>query len=291
MRRYVHGLGTDEPIVWYEGAGTANKNWLYTDHLGSVVATANTTGASTATYTYGPYGEPDTTNGIRFRYTGQQLIGELGLYYYKARFYSPVLGRFLQTDPIGYKDDQNLYAYVGSNSVNRTDPSGLKAAEAAALGAAFGSAMSRNWSDSVAALQNDGLAGVAMKGLEGLPVAGAVAGGVGFVRGAAKGMAEASNVANAGRLAEQLTVQSAKSPFTAAGTLTEEAIAGSRQIISSDQIKNAAVPAGFGKYATETFDSLAGKFQAHFYKNPNTGETFFGADYKAIFNSMSGVQK
>ena len=149
------------------------------------MATANTTGASTATYNYGPYGEPNTTTGIRFRYTGQQLIGELGLYYYKARFYSPALGRFLQTDPIGYKDDQNLYAYVGSNAVNRTDPSGLKAAEAAALAAAFGSAMSRNWSDSVAALQNDGLAGAAMKGLEGLPAAGAVAGGVGGVRGAA----------------------------------------------------------------------------------------------------------
>ena len=139
MRRYVHGPGTDEPIVWYEGGTTANKNWLYSDHLGSVVATANTTGASTATYTYGPYGEPNTATGIRFRYTGQQLIGELGLYYYKARFYSPALGRFLQTDPIGYKDDQNLYAYVGSNSVNRTDPSGLAAKEAAALAAALGS--------------------------------------------------------------------------------------------------------------------------------------------------------
>ena len=61
------------------------------------------------------------------------------MYYYKARFYSPALGRFLQTDPIGYKDDQNLYAYVGSNSVNRTDPSGLAAKEAAALAAALGS--------------------------------------------------------------------------------------------------------------------------------------------------------
>lgn len=50
---------------------------------------------------------------------------DLGLYYYKARMYSPTLGRFLQTDPVGYADDLNLYAYVKSNPINLTDPSGL----------------------------------------------------------------------------------------------------------------------------------------------------------------------
>lgn len=123
LRRYVHGPGVDEPLVWYEGSGTTTKNWLFADHQGSIIATSNAAGSATGTYNYGPYGEPNIATGVRFRYTGQQKIGNL--YYYKARFYSPALGRFLQTDPIGSKDDLNLYAYVGADPLNNTDPTGL----------------------------------------------------------------------------------------------------------------------------------------------------------------------
>jgi RHS repeat-associated protein len=99
----------------------------HANRLGSVIAVTDAAGVRTDRYVYTPYGvETDAggSSGNPFRYTGRRWDEETELYYYRARYYWPEIGRFLEIDPIGYADQMNLYAYVGNSPLMATDPSG-----------------------------------------------------------------------------------------------------------------------------------------------------------------------
>ena len=126
QNRYVFGPGDDEALVEYVGSGTSSRMFLHADERGSIVARSDSSGAMTAINSYDEYGVPGAGNAGRFQYTGQAWVPQLGMYYYKARLYAPTLGRFLQTDPVGYGDGMNWYNYVGGDPVNLVDFSGLE---------------------------------------------------------------------------------------------------------------------------------------------------------------------
>lgn len=107
---------------------SAGVTYLHADHLSS---TTNTTGARIATQRYLPYGarRGSGTVATAYRYTGQWEADSLGgIYHYRARWYDPTTGRFLQPDPLvpSYQNPQSLnrYSYVLGNPLRFTDPSG-----------------------------------------------------------------------------------------------------------------------------------------------------------------------
>ena len=149
--RYVPGPGIDKPVLMDRG-GTLS--YYHYDGTGSVVAATDGFGTVAETYAYGAYGESADGDllGNPFRYTGRRLDTETGLYYYRARYYSASLGRFLQPDPAGFVDGLNLYAYVRNDPLNLVDPLGL--ARAGGFLSGFGDALSNYISTGFNALRD-----------------------------------------------------------------------------------------------------------------------------------------
>jgi RHS repeat-associated protein len=96
------------------------------------VALTDDEGDTVEVYDYSVYGRVaalDASHPNRFLFTGRRHDKETGLYYYRARYYKPEIGRFLQVDPLGYKAGMNLYRYCGNNPWNMSDPLGNEPCE------------------------------------------------------------------------------------------------------------------------------------------------------------------
>lgn len=124
LSRYVHGPGLDDPIIQISSAGVAT--FLHQERQGSVVATTGSTGAVSNRYAYSPFGESAAIAGTTIGFQGQRYDAETGLYYFKSRHYSPVTGRFLQPDVIGYNGGLNLYAFVYNDPFSLNDAYGTQ---------------------------------------------------------------------------------------------------------------------------------------------------------------------
>ena len=145
---YAYGTGPNAVLSRMTGAGT-DRATLIPDVQGSIIATLDAASGSLAKAGYQAFGENPTTYTGTFRYAAQRIDPETGgssaqpsgLYYDRARMYSPTWGRFLQPDPIGYQGGNNLYAYVENDPLNGTDPSGNCPMCVMAVGAAVGGAI------------------------------------------------------------------------------------------------------------------------------------------------------
>jgi len=135
--RYVYASYIDEPVV-RKGAGAGGTLvYFHRNHQYSITAVTTSTGTIAERYAYTAYGQPTILDALasvlsssainnRYTYTGREWDATLGLHHFRARWKSPIAGRFLTRDPIGYKGKSfNLYQFVRGRALSRIDPSGL----------------------------------------------------------------------------------------------------------------------------------------------------------------------
>jgi RHS repeat-associated protein len=132
--RYTHGPGIDAPISIKRDTdidGVLDTTFYYhQNEIGSVIAMTDSSGNVVQSYVYDAYGrivQKTGSVGNSYTYTGREWDAAAELYYFRARYYNPGVGRFINADPIGFAGgDVNLYDYVQNDPINTMDPSGLR---------------------------------------------------------------------------------------------------------------------------------------------------------------------
>ena len=137
IAEYTYYPGIDRPhSVRRWSGGVATTYYYATDHPGNVVGLIDNANALVNRYSYAPFGARQDSAGTvlnSLRYAGRELDDETGLYYNRARYYDPTLGRFISEDPIGLAAGVNVYVYVDDNPISGIDPYGLQSCETTIL--------------------------------------------------------------------------------------------------------------------------------------------------------------
>jgi RHS repeat-associated protein len=138
VKAYVWGPGIDNLLSMTVYGGTTNTYYALKDHLGSVLALTDGAGNIVESYRYDAWGRTTVYGangavlkasavGNRYCWQGREYSFKAGLYYFRARWYEPVTGRWMSNDPIGISGGLNQYVFCGNNPINFVDPFGLDA--------------------------------------------------------------------------------------------------------------------------------------------------------------------
>lgn len=136
-KKYTYGAGIDNILSMTTVNDEQTNTYFYLkDHQNSVIALADEDGQIVETYTYDAWGRTRVFDaegneltasafGNQFAWQGREIDWSTGLYYFRARYYDPITGRWLSNDPIGISGGLNQYVFCANNPVNFTDPMGL----------------------------------------------------------------------------------------------------------------------------------------------------------------------
>ena len=127
LESYAQGLRIDEPLSEFSAS---TVSYYQQDGPNSVSSLTNATGALTSTYGFDSFGQVTAHSGTlanSLEYTGRELDSETGMYFNRARYYDPQIGRFISEDPLGFAGGNlNVYSYVHNNPIYFLDPFGLQ---------------------------------------------------------------------------------------------------------------------------------------------------------------------